>query len=519
MGQVFRKKGYKMVEISIICLIYKSKKLAKAVYDSLYEYTPKLKNGEAELLFVANDPTVELVDYLKSQNYPFIININEHLSEKELFKLGYGKPEYMRRVYQGYNQGVLNANGQKVVLINSDNFFSEDWLENLLKYSDYKTVVTSTLVEPGHEKFGVFPGAIQKNFGSIAEDYNDRGFQKFVATISKTGYTSGGAYMPCLLYKDIAILAGLYPEGNLADSTFDEIKRYGDESFYDSLKSFGVEHITAKDSVVYHLKEGEKSEGLGDKNVVNDTKYKMTGISGLYKVSPSNLIRYITPESRHREIMDHLGHKFSVIVLRFSNKDELDIQLKQIKNQNNKNFEITVLYDETNKDAIIPKHKNILYVYTHSTKKGTELYRSLHGIYGEYLLISDAKCEYKGTLFDQEFQNDKITYFGNDVSEQDTINDSIGNFIIPKSVLLGNLNMYIEMFFQLGNVEIERIKCEMMAMMVPELDVIVVEDDSDINNGPIAIIKGSLPYRVARKLYRKGPKNTIKAVLDRVRRK
>ena len=68
--------------------------------------------------------------------------------------------------------------------------------------------------------------------------------------------------MPCLLYRDVAVLAGLYPEGNIAGATFDitDIKRFGDEFFYDKLLSFGVEHITAKDSIVYHLKEGEKSE-------------------------------------------------------------------------------------------------------------------------------------------------------------------------------------------------------------------------------------------------------------------
>ena len=110
-----------MVEITIVCLVYRSKMLTKAVYESLYESTPKLRSGEAELLFVANDPTTELVKFLDEQGYPYIVNVNDHLSEDELFKKGYGKPEYIRRVYQGYNQGILHAKGEKICLINSDN--------------------------------------------------------------------------------------------------------------------------------------------------------------------------------------------------------------------------------------------------------------------------------------------------------------------------------------------------------------------------------------------------------------
>src|ERR1035437_2120346 len=144
-----------MVEITIVCLIYKSKRLAEALYESVVKYTPMLASGQAEFLFVANDPTDEVMEFLKSKDIPHCLNMNEHLSDEELFSMGIGAPEYMRRVYQGYNLGILKAKGQKVVLINSDNFFSRDWLENLLKYSDYQKVVCSTLVEPGQGKIGV----------------------------------------------------------------------------------------------------------------------------------------------------------------------------------------------------------------------------------------------------------------------------------------------------------------------------------------------------------------------------
>ena len=34
--------------------------------------------------------------------------------------------------------------------------------------------------------------------------------------------------------------------------------RFGDEKFYDKLSDMGIEHYTALDSIVYHLKEGER---------------------------------------------------------------------------------------------------------------------------------------------------------------------------------------------------------------------------------------------------------------------
>lgn len=257
-------------EISIICLIYKSTKLMDAVYNSAIKYTPKLLTGEAEFLFVANDPTPVVVSHLIEKKYPFIISKNKQYTEEELFKMGYGIPEYINRVYKGYNQGILHAKGEKIVLINSDNFFSDNWLENLLKYYDFKRVVTSQLVERRHEKFGVFPAAIEKYFGDCFENYKDEEFNTFANSVKKEGLKEGGAYMPCLLSRDAAVYCGLYPGGNIAGESKKRIIRYGDECFYDKLATIGIKHYTALDSIVYHLKEGEREE-----DTKNDAEFEI----------------------------------------------------------------------------------------------------------------------------------------------------------------------------------------------------------------------------------------------------
>lgn len=271
MGAIFSRKGYQVVKVSIICLIYKSTQLADWVAESLLKYTPMLQTGEAEFFFVANDPSNNVIQHLLNKQYPFIINHNKVLSEEELFAQGYGVPEYMNRVYKGYNQGILHAKGERIVLINSDNYFSPDWLENLMKFSDIKKIISSKLVEPGHEKFHVFPAAIHKNFGRTVETFDESNFINFAMSTKKTGIEKGGAYMPCILYKEIAYYAGLYPEGNIADGHFDIIARYGDEFFYDKLEKMGVLHYTSLDSIVYHLKEGERDDaseiGTGHLNI------------------------------------------------------------------------------------------------------------------------------------------------------------------------------------------------------------------------------------------------------------
>ncbi len=500
-----------MVEISIISLIYKSSKLAEAIYESLYKHTPKLKNGEAEFFFVANDPTEELVEFLDSKGYPYIINANDHLSDKELYKLGYGTPEYMRRVYQGYNQGILNAKGQKVVLINSDNFFSEDWLENLLKYSDYKKVVCSTLVEPGHDKFGVFPCAIHKNFGRTTEDYQEEEFMKFASKISKTGYTSGGAYMPCLLYKDIAVLAGLYPEGNIAGKDFSQIKSYGDENFYEKLKGFGVDHITAKDSIVYHLKEGEKSEALGEIDIVSDVKYKRLGLNDKYTVTPTNLINYIRPETKHLEIIESLGKKYTAIVMHYWSLEELKLQVEQIQKQTVENVEIVVLHSD--KKFVGKPVEDVKYIQSSNEMRHTVLYDLLHKIHGEYLIVTNPQGIYESDMFEKVIEKDAIYHIGPEAGgDSEDVVDSIGNFIIPKGVLLRDINSFITPILKNSSLEINLKKQRVIP--IPTIEI--------ANEGNAMVTpkyKKSVPYRILRKAYREGPRGVAKSALRRINKK
>ena len=295
-----------MVRISIVCLVYRSKKLADWVYDSVHEFTPALKNGEAEFFFIANDPTNEILGHLDKKKYAYIINNNPQYTEEELFEAGYAKPEYIGRVYRGYNQGILNAKGDMVVLINSDNFFSPDWLENLVKYSDRSKVISSKIVERTHPKYSFFPGAYNENFGDHPDNFRKNDFLNFVLKNKKTGLELNGAYMPCLLYKDVAIQAGLYPEGNIAAGDYDNVKLYGDEAFYQNLSQMGIKHLTSMDSIVYHLKEGESDETGSKKEERFNHSTSSVKLKPYSEPSLRPLILYFTPCLNHTIITESI---------------------------------------------------------------------------------------------------------------------------------------------------------------------------------------------------------------------
>jgi len=254
------------MKVSIAALIYKSPLYADFVYNQIHMYTPMIKEGNAEFFFVANDASDEVLQHLIKMNYPFIKHDNQYYTDDELFKRGIGKPEYIHRVYRAWNRCILESKYEYVCLVNSDNGFSPNWLENLVKYANENIAVSSLLIERGHEVIGHFPadlngtGSLVYDCGKTPLVYDEEKFKNFVLDnkdIFKNKISQGGVYMPILFNKQKALQVGLYPEGNIAGSSFNDIIDYGDRVFMRKLKEIGVQHITAWDSVSYHFQQGE----------------------------------------------------------------------------------------------------------------------------------------------------------------------------------------------------------------------------------------------------------------------
>lgn len=246
------------MKTSIICLIYRSTDYACFFYNCLRRNTLELEEGDAEFFFVANDASDEVIDFLRDNDYPHIVSRNKHFTEHEMQIKGFAPPEYISRVYQGVNQGIRHAKTDEIVLMNSDNFVSRDWLTNLRKRLHRNCVVSPVLVQPHR----VFPNPINhtlslvKDFGRGLESFREDKFIQWADTIKIDSCSIGNPFMPVLMYKWQAELVGLYPEGNIADDN-GKFKYAGDTYFYMKLNALGIQHINSNDSVVYHLQEGE----------------------------------------------------------------------------------------------------------------------------------------------------------------------------------------------------------------------------------------------------------------------
>lgn len=251
---------------SIAALVYASVPHARHLWDNLRATCPELGTGEAEFRFIANDATDEVLAFLVAERIPHVVQINPRLSNPELQKLGIGKPEYIRRVYQGWNRAIMEARNDCLVLLSSDHVMSPGWL-GVLRSKWHPGIALSALtIEPGGAH-GVFParlgggtGAFRGSHGSTLATFDARGFAAHAATLVSDRLTPGGAHQPVMVSRRTIIDAGLYPEGNLHAGTFDRIKEYGDRRLFRLLAERGVLHHTYHGTVAYHFGEGEMRE-------------------------------------------------------------------------------------------------------------------------------------------------------------------------------------------------------------------------------------------------------------------
>ncbi len=249
-----------MERISIISLIYQSTEYTEFLYDNIRRYTPELDTWEADFFFVANDATPEVLSFLKEKKYPRCINNNPHYTDEERFAKGFAFPEYMGRVYMGYNYGMKLARSPIIVLVSSDFCFSPNWLPNLKKRLTPNNIVSPKLLQP----IVPFVNPINLSSSTVAEyghtlkTFYEYEFLEEVARISEDSESDGNVFMPFMIYKNNAEAVGYFPEGNIHGGDYNSILEFGDMSFYKKLSAMGVKHITSNDSIVYHFNEGER---------------------------------------------------------------------------------------------------------------------------------------------------------------------------------------------------------------------------------------------------------------------
>ena len=248
--------------VTLISLIYCSIEWLEFEYAELLKVAKYFSEGSVEILFVANNPTPDVLSFLKENKIPHVIADTQR-SPDEWF---------INYVYRGYNEGVKAARGEYVFLTNSDMAYASGCLQSLLREATPNRLLTSRLVELGRLQTGKY--GIEKDFGSIPVRFRRRQFESYASEISNPQQAEGGLFMPLLVSRKTFLDLGSYPEGNLAPDSLNayldtgQVSTYalpgedcipGDTAFFQRAERAGIKHHTLFDSISYHFQAGERT--------------------------------------------------------------------------------------------------------------------------------------------------------------------------------------------------------------------------------------------------------------------
>ncbi len=220
-----------MTPVTVVVLTYKSVEWLKFCLEGLYmarNYAP------FRVLVVGCDANEEVVNSGR-------LDVDYRSEDPNEY--------YINRVYKAWNRGVQKALTKDVVLINSDMYVSDYWLDELLAMRDrYKGILpTSLLVESGRIQ-SAFPDYV-RDFGMTPENFDRKGWRAHAKALRKPELIiAGGLFMPVLVNKNTFIP---YPPGNVGGMS-------GDRYMFNKMRDMqGLAHVTCMGSIVYHVQEGE----------------------------------------------------------------------------------------------------------------------------------------------------------------------------------------------------------------------------------------------------------------------
>ncbi len=224
-------------EVTLVVLVYRSLRwldwcvegVESSVQDTRYRWCVVANDATKE---VRDDPRIT-VDFS-----------NENPDEN-----------YISRVYRAWNEGVLNAPTQWVILLNSDMYASNHAIDEMMavKKVEPKTLPCGLLVEHGRITSGI-PEHV-RDFGTNPENFERKAFLEHAKAIRVTQFSPwterGRLYQPVLFDRQEFLDLGGYPEGNIGGVS-------GDKILFDRYTAAGYRWVTCLGSVWYHAQEGEQ---------------------------------------------------------------------------------------------------------------------------------------------------------------------------------------------------------------------------------------------------------------------
>lgn len=272
-------------DVTLVSLIYKDIEWLEFQYSQMLKLQTDMPMGKVKILFIANDATEEVLDFLKDNLIPHKA-VTTRRDEKEWF---------INSVYRAYNKGVEFAQTEYVYLVNSDMAYTRGTLSKVYERRDPKVLLASRLVELGVLESGKH--GIERSFGSSPRSFRERDFSRFARSILEAKTVDGGLYMPLLVHRKTFLELGGFPEGNITRESLGEYLNGsapviaelgellipGDQAFVLRAQRSQVIHKTVFDSIAYHFQAGErrsKSKKQKKKSgfaIINDS---IIGING-----------------------------------------------------------------------------------------------------------------------------------------------------------------------------------------------------------------------------------------------
>ena len=230
---------YSTKDISIIMPSYNTMNYTLMAYRSLRDYYP-----DNEIVVLDDGSTDQSAEYFELQ-----LHLDDNLrfwSNKSGGILGHTIT---------YDMGIKMAKNPLVTIFHSDMICTKNYLANLLKHWDEKTVVCATRIEPE----GIYPAGkekILKPFGLEFFDFKYKEFLEFVKQeeIDRKDVTSNGIFAPWLVSKEDFLAIGGHDAKSFAPYPEE------DADLFLRFHLAGYKLIQSRDSLCWHwISRGHRS--------------------------------------------------------------------------------------------------------------------------------------------------------------------------------------------------------------------------------------------------------------------
>lgn len=212
--------------ITFVLGVYNNLELTKSCYNhirSIYPTNPLVISSGG-----STDGTKEWLESLEDDELSFI-----HDDERISFSTT-------------YNNGIKLVDTEKLVLIHNDMVISSNFLENLEKYVDKKTLLSYTTIEPPLFNYHIRPGKINLDLGDSFENFNYTLFDEYIKKYSDENLYNGASFFMCG-YKSMFEDVGYFDEKTFVPAFCE------DDDFILRAKLKGYKLKTTGSAIVYHF--------------------------------------------------------------------------------------------------------------------------------------------------------------------------------------------------------------------------------------------------------------------------